>query len=137
MRPLYPFLLLLALGPITFLGCDSADDGDDYADILGRWEALGDPFEPDVYLNISDGEIVARYFDDEEGTDVACFTRETFDVVSRGGDEWRIRSEDGGIETVVFRRDGEGLVTEDPSIEDGDTVVFERSTRTDFTPLCD
>ena len=129
-------LLFLALGAVAFVGCDSADEGDDYDAILGRWEALGDPSEPDVYLNISDDEIVAHYFDDEEGTDAACYTRETFDVVDRDGDEWTLRYEDGETEVVLLRRDGDELVTESPEIEDGDIVRFERSSRTDFTPLC-
>lgn len=136
MKPSLLLLSLFALSAFTLVGCDSNDD-DEYSEILGRWEALGDPFESDIYLNISDDEIVAHFFDDEEGTDVACYTRETFDVVSREGDAWRLRDASGLTETTLLRRDGEVLVSEAPDIEDGDIIRFERSTRTDFTPLCD
>lgn len=136
MYRLIPLSLLVAVAVTLLVGCDSAAGGDEYSDILGRWEALGDPFEPNVYIDISDEDIVAHYFDDEEGTDTPCFIRETFAVVERDGEAWTLRYDDGDTETLLFRRDGEALVAEDPAIEDGDIVVFERSTRTDFTPLC-
>lgn len=136
--PRFTLFFLLAALALPIAGCDSdsSDDDDEYAPILGRWEALGDPNESDVYLNIGDDEIVAHFFDDEEGEDTACFVRETFDVVSRTGSTWRIRYEDGETDDVVFRRNGDDLLSEDPDIADADLVRFERSTRTVFTPMC-
>lgn len=135
MGKLHLLILFVSFSALAFVGCDSNDE-DDYAAILGRWEALGDPFEPDVYINVSNDEIVAHFFDDEEGTDTACFTRETFDVIDRDGEEWTLRYDDGDTDIIIFRRDGDDLVTEDPDIEDGDIVRFERSTRTTFSPSC-
>ena len=131
----YLLLILLALSAGALTGCDSNDE-EDYSEILGRWEAPGDINDPDVYLNISDDDIVAHFFDDEEGTDTACFTKVTFDVVSRSGNTWQLRDESGDTENVIFRRDGDVLVSESPDIEDGDIIRFNRSTQTDFTPLC-
>lgn len=137
---LLPALLLLST--LAVVGCDSNDDEDDYSAILGRWEARGDVNDSDVYLNISDDEIVAHFFDDEEGTDVACFSLVTFDVASRDGNRWTLRAPDEETgepitDVVIFRRDGDVLVSEAPDVPDGDIVRFNRSTRTDFTPLCE
>ena len=117
-----PFLIaLIALCTFTFVGCDS--DEDEYNNILGRWEALGDPFEPDVYLNISDDDIVVHFFNDEEVTDTPCFVLQNFDVVSRDGNAWTLRI-GTSTEVVIFRRDGDALVTESPDIEDGDRLIL-------------
>lgn len=132
MHRLHFLLLFFALSAVAFVGCDSNDDENDYSDILGRWEALDSDVEEDIYLNITDDEIVGHFFE----LTFECFFRETYDVVGREGQTWTIRvfSEN---EDVIFRRDGDDLITESPDIEDGDIVRFERSTRTDFTPPCD
>ena len=134
MRKPHVLLAFFALSALAFVGCDSNDE-DEYSSILGRWEALDNASEEDVYLNIADDEIVAYIFIDDQDTITPCYLSTNFEVVSRDGNEWTIRS---GIDTevVIFRRDGDVLVTESPDIEDGDIVRFERSTRTDFDPIC-
>ena len=132
-------LVLFALCTFTFVGCDSNDE-DDYSDVLGRWEYLDDPIDGDSYLNISNDELVIHSFFEGDPEVADCFLTDTAQVLSRDGNEWTIRTEDDtddeAIQTLVIRRDGDELVIDSPDIADGDTVRLQRSTRTDFTPLC-
>lgn len=144
MRKSSLLLALFALSTFTFVGCDSNDE-DDYSDVLGRWEYLDDPIDGDAYLNITNDELVIHYFfegDPEGAPEVEdCFITDTAQVLSRDGNEWTIRTEDDtddeNTQTLVIRRDGDELVIDSPDIADGDTVRLQRSTRTDFTPLCE
>jgi hypothetical protein len=137
MNKLHLLLLFVALSAVAFVGCDSNDDDDDdYSAVLGRWEALDTEDQDDTYLNISDDEIVAHYFVAEEDGGTDCFERETLNVVSRDGNEWTLRDTDTTA-TVIIRRDGDDLETVISESGFSFTTRFDRSTRTDFTPLCD
>jgi hypothetical protein len=141
MHKLHLLLLFFALSTVAFVGCDSNDDEDDYSAVLGRWEALGDPVEEDAYLNVTDEALIVHFFIENDLTEDDCFGRDFAEVVSREGNRWTLREDDDPEDdeefTLVLRRDGDDLVIEDPDIADRDGTRFERSTRTDFTPLCD
>lgn len=134
------YLLILASFAITLSSCDS--EGED--DFLGRWalEANADTDPPkfgDSFLQITGEEIVFHIYisdPDSVGGD-ECFFRLRFEILSRDGNEWVIRTDvisPSDTQTIVLERDGGDLLIRDP---EGDIVSrYERSSRTQFVPEC-
>lgn len=112
-----------------FVGCDSNEDGDD--GVLGRWQST----DEDEFLNISEDEIVVHVEDEDDNGD-GCVSRQEYEVVDIDGDEWTFEDAFGESSTIILRRDGDDLVITFVEEGDDDTTRYERSTRTDFSPLC-
>lgn len=155
---LVPFLTV-AFAALALVGCDAAtgdgDDGDGPSggNILGLWQNVetdtaGNETLREFWVDFAEDEIITYDFEEAEDGDVAedCFERDEIEVVSIDGDRWSIRNVEADStvyeSTFTVQRDGDYLVLSDEYVdEDGETETdeerYRRSTRTDFTPLCD
>lgn len=150
MRNPRTFLLFLTALLTPLVGCDSAtENGNSNGDsVLGLWQEVetdtaGNESLRSFWIDLAEDQIIT-YFLDNDGTGSGdCFDTDTLAVFNVDGDQWTFEFDDDGQaeRTATIRRDGDDLVLEAEFEEDGETVTemerYRRSTRTDFTPVCE
>ncbi|MEP0545981.1 MAG: hypothetical protein ABJF88_03550 [Rhodothermales bacterium] len=155
MRTPHTLLILLAALLMPLAGCDSTtDDGDgggnDGSSVLGLWQELeldsaGNESLRTFWVDIAEERFITNFLVEDElevdGAFVDCFDRDRLDVMNIDGDEWSYSDgeEDGEtlVRTITINRDGDDLVIGFDDEDSQGEQRYRRSTRSDFTPLCD
>lgn len=135
-------LSLCAFLAFSLTACDSDSDNGGNAALVGNWVEADDDSEYDDYLLISAAGDDYRVGFAEHDTDNECFWVENGGdrLVPQGGNRYNFvdsdREDPDDAELTITISGNTMTIT----AEDGDeeaTSTWERSSRTDFTPVCD